>query len=63
VQVLAGIVEADSRLAVVYPERELVPPRVRAVVEAVVAWGAMFVSQGEPRPRNTTNPHRRSIPK
>jgi len=40
VQVLAGILEAESQLAVVYPERELVPPQVRAFVDAVVAWAA-----------------------
>ncbi len=38
VQVLAGIVEAENRLAVVYVEREFLPPHVRAFVEALVAW-------------------------
>jgi DNA-binding transcriptional LysR family regulator len=36
--VLAGSIEAESRVAVVYPEREFVPPQVRAFVDAVVAW-------------------------
>jgi DNA-binding transcriptional LysR family regulator len=38
VQVLAGVIGAESRIAVVYPEREFVPPPVRAFVDAVVAW-------------------------
>ena len=38
VHVLAGVVEATTRLALVYPEREFVPPAVRAFVDAVVAW-------------------------
>ena len=38
VQVLPGVLEGESRIAIVYPERELVPPQVRAFVDAVVAW-------------------------
>jgi len=38
VQVLPDIIEARSMVAVVYPERELVPPQVRAFVDALVAW-------------------------
>ena len=38
VHVLPGIVEADNRIAVVYPERELMPPHVRAFIEALVEW-------------------------
>jgi DNA-binding transcriptional LysR family regulator len=38
VQVLEGVVEASSTISVVYAERELVPPHVRAFVDAVVAW-------------------------
>lgn len=38
VQVLPGLLEVESRMAIVYPERELVPPQVRAFVDAVVAW-------------------------
>jgi DNA-binding transcriptional LysR family regulator len=33
VQVLPGVVEAESRVALVYPERELVPPQVRAFID------------------------------
>lgn len=38
VQVLSGVVETDNRIAVVYVERELLPPQVRAFVEAMVKW-------------------------
>jgi DNA-binding transcriptional LysR family regulator len=38
VHVLPGVVESEHRLAVVYPEREFLPPHVRAFVEALVAW-------------------------
>jgi DNA-binding transcriptional LysR family regulator len=38
VPVLPGVVEADSQVAVVYLEREFVPPQVRAFVAALVAW-------------------------
>jgi DNA-binding transcriptional LysR family regulator len=38
VQVLAGTVEAESRIAVVYPERELLAPHVRAFIERLVQW-------------------------
>ena len=37
VQVLAGVVEAEHHIAVVYPEREL-PTHVRAFVERLVEW-------------------------
>lgn len=38
IHVLAGIIEARSMVAIVYPERELVPPQVRAFADAVVEW-------------------------
>lgn len=38
VHVLPGIVQGENRVAVVYPEREQLPPHVRAFVEALVAW-------------------------
>lgn len=38
VHVLAGIIEAEARISVVYPEREFVPPQVRAFIDTVVAW-------------------------
>lgn len=45
VQVLPGTLESESRIAVVYLERELLPPHVRAFVEALVQW-----SPPQPRP-------------
>jgi DNA-binding transcriptional LysR family regulator len=38
VQVLAGLVEAEHQIVLVYAEREFLPPQVRAFVDAVVAW-------------------------
>jgi DNA-binding transcriptional LysR family regulator len=38
VQVLPGLVEVEHQIALVYPEREFLPPQVRAFVDAVVAW-------------------------
>ena len=38
VQVLAGVVEAEHHIAVVYAERELLPTHVRAFVESLVEW-------------------------
>ena len=38
VHVLPGIVESQNRIAIVYPERELMPPHVRAFIDALVAW-------------------------
>jgi DNA-binding transcriptional LysR family regulator len=38
VHVLKGVVEAENKLAVVYVERELMPPHVRLFVDALVAW-------------------------
>ena len=38
VHVLPGKLGAETRIAVVYPERELLPPQVRAFIEALVQW-------------------------
>jgi DNA-binding transcriptional LysR family regulator len=38
VQVLPGLVEAEHQIALVYAEREFLPPQVRAFIDAVVAW-------------------------
>jgi DNA-binding transcriptional LysR family regulator len=39
VHVLPGAVGAESQVALVYPERELMQPHLRAFIDAVVAWG------------------------
>ena len=38
VQVLEGVIEGDSCLAIVYPEREYIPAQVRAFVDSFVEW-------------------------
>jgi DNA-binding transcriptional LysR family regulator len=38
VEVLPGVLHGESRIAVVYLERELLPPHVRAFVEDLVEW-------------------------
>ena len=38
VRVLAKVIEGKSTVALVYPEREFLPPQVRAFVDAVAAW-------------------------
>jgi DNA-binding transcriptional LysR family regulator len=38
VHVLPGLIEADTQIALVYAEREFVPPQVRAFIDAVAAW-------------------------
>ena len=72
VPVLPRLLGASTRVAVVYAERELLPPQVRAFVDAVVAWapGALPRSLPEasvkptPRvpaaPRPTPRPRRRA---
>lgn len=42
VQVLPGVLAADRNLAVVFAEREFLPPQVRAFVEALVEWARAF---------------------
>ncbi|MDH6590243.1 DNA-binding transcriptional LysR family regulator [Variovorax sp. TBS-050B] len=38
VQVLANVVGAEMQIALVYPERAFLPPKVRALIDAVAAW-------------------------
>jgi len=38
VQVLADVVGAELQIALVYPERAFLPPKVRALIDAVAAW-------------------------
>jgi DNA-binding transcriptional LysR family regulator len=46
--VLQGVLSAESRIAVVYLEREFVPPQVRAFVDAVVEWGPAALGRSVP---------------
>lgn len=55
VQVLPSVLEQESRISIVYPERELVPPQVRAFVDAVVTWAQSMpmlsrMDPGRPKP-------------
>jgi hypothetical protein len=45
VQVLPGKLEMPAQIAVVYLEREFVPPQVRAFVDAVVKWSESEVPE------------------
>jgi DNA-binding transcriptional LysR family regulator len=38
VHVLPGVIEAESHVALVFLEREFLPPQVRAFVDAMIAW-------------------------
>ena len=49
VQVLPGVIQGESRVSIVYPERELMPPQVRAFVEAVLAWAPGALGNAEAR--------------
>lgn len=64
-QVLAGVLEDESRIAIVYPERELVPPQVRAFVDAVVAWAPSMpaLSRMGPAKAAKTKPAKRRSPR
>lgn len=42
VHILDGVVETENQLAVVYPERDLMPSHVRAFVEQLVGWAPVL---------------------
>lgn len=48
VQVLTDIVGAEMHIALVYPERAFLPPKVRAFIDAVATWASR-----EPSPSTT----------
>jgi DNA-binding transcriptional LysR family regulator len=51
VRVLPDRIRGEARIAVVYQEKELLPPQVRAFIELLVAWvpGALRASPTTPR--------------
>jgi len=51
VRVLPELIQADSRVAVVYPEKELMPPQVRAFIDALVAWAPTGLNTARIRDR------------
>ena len=60
VHVLPGLVEGENQLAVVYPERELLPPHVRAFIEALVEWAPALLPDASTRaPAPSPRRHRR----
>ena len=46
VRVLPELIHAESRVAVVYQERELLPPQVRAFIDVLVAWAPTAIDAG-----------------
>jgi DNA-binding transcriptional LysR family regulator len=60
VRVLPGVVEAESRFSVVYPEREFVPAHVRAFVDTIVAWAASLAGKGVLGGAGTEPPRKRA---
>ena len=52
VRVLANILEGEAQVALVYPEREFVPPQVKAFIEAVLAWApGAFEPKSKAKPK------------
>ncbi len=43
VRVLPGVIHAETRVAVVYQEKELLPPQVRAFIDVLVAWAPTMI--------------------
>jgi DNA-binding transcriptional LysR family regulator len=44
VRVLPELIHAESRVSVVYQEKELLPPQVRAFIDMVVAWAPTAIN-------------------
>lgn len=49
VHVLAKQLGSEARIALVYAEKEFIPPQVRAFIDAVVAWSPGRFEEGETR--------------
>jgi hypothetical protein len=69
VRVLPELIHAESRVAVVYQERELLPPQVRAFIDALVAWAPAAIDAARvtdrrwpPNPEVQGRPHPRAKP-
>lgn len=56
VHVLPGVLGTQIRLAVVYLEREFLPPHVRAFVETLVAWAPALERAASGRPSAARSP-------
>lgn len=55
VRVLPELIHADSRFSVVYQEKELLPPQVRAFIDVLVAWAPTAIEAHAKR-RPPANP-------
>jgi hypothetical protein len=44
VRVLPDLIQAESRVSVVYLEKELLPPQVRAFIDLLVAWAPTAIN-------------------
>jgi DNA-binding transcriptional LysR family regulator len=69
VRVLPELIHAESRVAVVYQERELLPPQVRAFIDVLVAWAPTAMNAARatdrrwpPKPEAQVRPHPRAKP-
>jgi DNA-binding transcriptional LysR family regulator len=58
-QVLPDVVETESRVAVVYPERELLAPHVRAFIDQLAGW----TPRAQVRPGASRKPSSRPVGK
>jgi hypothetical protein len=47
VHVLPEVIHADSRVALVYLDREFVPPQVKAFIETITSWARRELATGE----------------
>ena len=54
VHVLPNVLGAETRLSLVYVERELMPPALRAFIDTVVAWAPGWLSAPRQRGGKTT---------
>jgi DNA-binding transcriptional LysR family regulator len=59
VHVLPDVLGADTRIAVVYPERQFVLPQVRAFVESIVSWASANDLSRIPQRPSCPEPRRR----
>ena len=70
VRVLPELIHGESRVAVVYQEKELMPPQVRAFIDVLVAWAPTAIGAGRvtdrgwpPKPEAKIKMHPRAKPR
>jgi len=69
VRVLPELIDAESRVSVVYQEKELLPPQVRAFIDVLVAWAPTAIDAARvthrrwpPKPEGQSKPPLRAKP-